>query len=47
MAAIELGVSNGRVEGLTTKIRSIIARCYGLHSAEATPSFGDAFLWTN
>ncbi len=36
MAAIELGVSNGRVEGLNTKIRSIIARCYGLHSAEAT-----------
>ncbi len=36
MAAIELGVSNGRVEGLTTKIRSIIARCYGLHSAQAT-----------
>ena len=36
MAAIELGVSNGRVEGLNTKIRSIIARCYGLHSAQAT-----------
>ena len=36
MASIELGVSNGRVEGLNTKIRSIIARCYGLHSAEAT-----------
>ncbi len=36
MAAIEIGVSNGRVEGLNTKIRSIIARCYGLHSAEAT-----------
>ncbi len=26
MAAIELGVSNGRVEGLNTKIRSIVAR---------------------
>ncbi|SHF03288.1 Transposase [Ferrithrix thermotolerans DSM 19514] len=36
MAAIELGVSNGQVEGLNTKIRSIIARCYGLHSAQAT-----------
>lgn len=36
MAAIKLGVSNGRVEGLNTKIRSIIARCYGLHSAQAT-----------
>ena len=36
MASIELGVSNGRVEGLNIKVRSIIARCYGLHSAEAT-----------
>ena len=36
MAAIELGVSNGRVEGSNTKIRYIIARCYGLHSAQAT-----------
>ncbi|KJF18950.1 transposase [Acidithrix ferrooxidans] len=36
MAAIELGVSNGRVEGLNNKIRSIIARCYGLHSAKST-----------
>ncbi|MDA8079997.1 MAG: transposase [Actinomycetota bacterium] len=36
MASIELGISNGRVEGLNTKVRSIIARCYGLHSAEAT-----------
>ncbi len=36
MASIELGVSNGRVEGLDTIIRTIIARCYGLHSAQAT-----------
>ena len=36
MASIELGVPNGRVEGLNTKVRSIIARCFGLHSAEAT-----------
>ena len=36
MASIELGVSNGRVEGLNAKIRSIIARCYELHSAKGT-----------
>ena len=36
MASIELGISNGRVEGLNNKVRSIIARCYGLHSAQAT-----------
>ena len=36
MTSIELGISNGRVEGLNTKVHSIIARCYELHSAEAT-----------
>jgi len=36
LASIRLGVSNGRVEGLNTKVRSIIARSYGLHSAKAT-----------
>ncbi|WP_369200524.1 transposase, partial [Ferrimicrobium acidiphilum] len=29
LASIRLGVSNGRVEGLNTKVRSIIARSYG------------------
>jgi transposase len=33
--AIEHGISNGRVEGLNTKIRLIIRRGYGFHSAEA------------
>jgi transposase len=36
LASIRLGVSNGRVEGLNTKVRSIIARSYGFHSAKAT-----------
>lgn len=33
--AIEAGISNGRVEGLNTKVRLIIRRAYGFHSAEA------------
>lgn len=33
--AIEHGISNGRVEGLNTKVRLIIRRAYGFHSAEA------------
>ncbi len=33
--AIEHGISNGRVEGLNTKVRLIIRRAYGLHSADA------------
>lgn len=33
--AIEHGISNGRVEGLNTKVRLIIRRGYGFHSAEA------------
>jgi transposase len=33
--AIEAGISNGRVEGLNTKVRLIVRRAYGFHSAEA------------
>ena len=33
--AIEQGISNGRVEGLNTKVRLIIRRGYGYHSANA------------
>ena len=33
--AIEHGISNGRVEGLNTKVRLIVRRAYGFHSAEA------------
>ena len=33
--AIENGISNGRVEGLNTKVRLLIRRAYGFHSAEA------------
>ena len=33
--AIEARISNGRVEGLNTKVRLIIRRAYGFHSAEA------------
>jgi len=33
--AIEHGISNGRVEGLNTKVRLIVRRGYGFHSAEA------------
>ena len=32
---LEHGISNGRVEGLNTKIRLIIRRAYGFHSADA------------
>jgi transposase len=35
LAAIRLGVSNGRLEGLNSKIRLISHRSYGLHSAQA------------
>ena len=34
--AVEHGISNGRVEGLNTKVRLIIRRAYGFHSADAT-----------
>ena len=33
--AIEHGISNGRVEGLNTKVRLIVRRAYGFHSADA------------
>ena len=33
--AIEHGLSNGRVEGLNTKVRLIVRRGYGFHSADA------------
>ena len=33
--AIEHGISNGRVEGFNTKVRLIIRRAYGFHSADA------------
>lgn len=33
--AIEHGISNGRVEGFNTKVRLIIRRGYGFHSAKA------------
>lgn len=35
-AAIERGLSNGRQEGLNNKVRLIIRRAFGFHSAEAT-----------
>ena len=35
LAAIRLGVNNGRVEGLNNHLRLIIARAYGFHSAQA------------
>jgi transposase len=33
--AVEDGISNGRVEGLNTKVRLIVRRAYGFHSADA------------
>lgn len=33
--ALEQGISNGRVEGLNTKVRLIIRRAYGFHTADA------------
>ncbi|HXH59561.1 ISL3 family transposase [Iamia sp.] len=33
--AIEHGLSNGRVEGLNNKVRLIVRRAYGFHSADA------------
>jgi transposase len=35
LAAIELGLSNGRLEGLNSKIRLLSHRAYGFHSANA------------
>jgi hypothetical protein len=34
LAAIRLGLSNGRLEGLNSKIRLISHRVFGLHSAD-------------
>lgn len=33
--ALQAGISNGRVEGLNTKVRLLIRRAYGFHSADA------------
>lgn len=33
--AVQHGISNGRVEGLNTKVRLIVRRAYGFHSAQA------------
>jgi transposase len=33
--AVEHGISNGRVEGLNTKVRLIVRRAYGFHCADA------------
>lgn len=33
--ALEHGISNGRVEGMNTKVRLIIRRAYGFHTADA------------
>lgn len=35
LAAVELGLSNGRLEGLNSKVRLISHRSFGFHSAEA------------
>lgn len=35
LAAIELGLSNGRLEGLNSKIRLLSHRAYGFHSSDA------------
>ncbi|MHB1733286.1 MAG: transposase [Ferrimicrobium acidiphilum] len=43
---IRLGVSNGRVEGLNTGVRSIIARSERVSLRQGYPRHGDASLWT-
>ena len=35
LAAVEIGISNGRLEALNSKARLISHRAYGFHSAEA------------
>lgn len=35
LAAIRLGVNNGRVEGLNNRVRLIVRRAFGFHSAQA------------
>ena len=36
--AVEHGISNGRVEGPNNKVRLIVRRAYGFHSADAALS---------
>ena len=35
LAALELGINNGRTEGLNRKVRSLTSRAFGFHSAKA------------
>jgi len=35
LAAVELGISNGRLEALNSKVRLLSHRAYGFHSADA------------
>ena len=35
LAAVEIGISNGRLEALNSKVRLISHRAYGFHSANA------------
>jgi transposase len=35
LAALELGITNGRTEGLNRKVRAITSRAFGFHSANA------------
>jgi transposase len=35
LAALDLGINNGRSEGLNTKVRTVTTRAYGFHSADA------------
>jgi transposase len=35
LATLEVGIDNGRAEGLNTKVRTVTSRAYGFHSATA------------
>jgi transposase len=35
LAALELGINNGRTEGLNRKVRALTSRAFGFHSADA------------
>lgn len=35
MAALRLRINNGRIEGLNNRVRLIVRRAFGFHSAEA------------
>jgi transposase len=35
LAALDIGINNGRSEGLNTKVRTVTSRAYGFHSAAA------------